>query len=82
MAAEISVRLSKKLQKDLAAVVAATGKSEADILRAALQEYCAKQEFGPSAYDVAKKAGLIGCVKGLAPDLSTNKKYMEGFGRD
>jgi hypothetical protein len=37
-----------------------------------------------SAFDVASRAGLIGCIKG-APrsptDLSTNPKHMEGFGR-
>jgi hypothetical protein len=36
-----------------------------------------------SAFDVASRAGLIGCIKG-APrsptDLSTNPKHMEGFG--
>jgi excisionase family DNA binding protein len=25
---------------------------------------------------------FIGCLKDLPPDLSTNPKYMEGFGRD
>jgi excisionase family DNA binding protein len=25
---------------------------------------------------------FAGCVKGGPPDLATNKKYMEGFGRD
>ena len=38
-----------------------------------------------TAYDVARRADLIGCLKG-APrsptDLSTNPKHMEGFGRD
>ena len=24
---------------------------------------------------------LIGCLEGLPPDLSTNKNYMEGFGK-
>jgi Arc/MetJ-type ribon-helix-helix transcriptional regulator len=37
-----------------------------------------------NAFDVASRAGLIGCIKG-APrsptDLSTNPKHMEGFGR-
>jgi hypothetical protein len=36
-----------------------------------------------SAFEVASRAGLIGCIKG-APrsptDLSTNPKHMEGFG--
>jgi hypothetical protein len=38
-----------------------------------------------TAFDVASRADLIGCIKG-APrsptDLSTNPKHMEGFGRD
>ncbi len=38
-----------------------------------------------TAYDVAGRAGLIGCIKG-APrsptDLSTNPRHMEGFGHD
>ena len=33
-----------------------------------------------SFLDVADKAGLVGCLKGGPPDLSTNPKYMEGFG--
>jgi hypothetical protein len=38
-----------------------------------------------SAYDLASRAGLIGCIKsepGSPTDLSTNPKHMEGFGRD
>lgn len=37
-----------------------------------------------SAFDVANRAGLIGCIQGSAgspTDLSTNPKHMEGFGR-
>jgi hypothetical protein len=33
-----------------------------------------------SCYDVAKKARVIGMVKKAPRDLSTNKKYLEGFG--
>jgi putative addiction module CopG family antidote len=42
-------------------------------------------DAGETAFDVASRAGLIGCIKG-APgsptDLSTNPKHMEGFGRE
>lgn len=34
----------------------------------------------PTCYDVARKARIIGMVKDAPPDLSTNKKYLEGFG--
>ncbi len=44
-----------------------------------------RQESEETAFDVASRAGLIGCIKG-APrsptDLSTNPKHMEGFGRE
>jgi len=37
-----------------------------------------------TAFDVAQRAGLIGCIQGQPgspTDLSTNPKHMEGFGR-
>ena len=36
-----------------------------------------------TAFDRLERAGLIGCLKGMPgtpTDLSTNPKYMEGFG--
>jgi len=38
-----------------------------------------------SVFDLLNRAGLIGCIKGVArtpTDLSTNPMHMEGFGRD
>jgi len=32
-------------------------------------------------FDVLNEAGLVGCVKDAPADLSTNPKYMEGFGK-
>ena len=44
----------------------------------------AQDTDGETAFDVASRSGLIGCIKG-APgsptDRSTNPKHMEGFGR-
>ena len=37
---------------------------------------------GESAYDGFLKAGVIGIIKDGPSDLSTNPKYMEGFGED
>jgi hypothetical protein len=33
-----------------------------------------------TAYDRAKKAGLIGAVRRASPDLSTNPKHFDKFG--
>ncbi len=35
-----------------------------------------------SFYDAAKRLGFIGCIEGGPSDMSTNPKYMEGFGED
>ena len=32
-------------------------------------------------YDALMARGLIGCLEDAPPDLSTNPKYMEGFGQ-
>jgi hypothetical protein len=61
----------RRLLRELESKMASVGKSNADVAE-------------ESAFDVASRAGLIGCIQG-APDsptdLSTNPKHMEGFGR-
>ncbi|HZN36039.1 MAG TPA: ribbon-helix-helix protein, CopG family [Pirellulaceae bacterium] len=77
----ISIRITKELEKRLAKAAKKAGKSESEIVRAALDSYCTEEEARPSAYDLFKRAGLIGDAKNLPSDLATNPKYMEGFGR-
>ena len=36
---------------------------------------------GESAYDAFMRVGAIGCVTGGPPDVATNPKYMEDFGK-
>jgi hypothetical protein len=67
----------RRLARELQSRLATTSKRPASVTSAADAE--------DTAYDVASRAGLIGCIKG-APrsptDLATNPKHMEGFGRD
>ena len=51
------------------------------MIREALEQYLAAPEKGESFYDLALRTGFLGAGKNLPPDLSTNKKYFEGFGR-
>ena len=79
----LSIRITDQLKQDLGAVAESQGKSESDVVRQALEEYCAKSQRPVTAYDLAVASGLIGCAgPGLPSDLSTNKKHFEGFGRD
>jgi hypothetical protein len=32
-------------------------------------------------YEILNRNGLIGCIEDTPADLSTNKKYMEGYGK-
>jgi predicted DNA-binding antitoxin AbrB/MazE fold protein len=38
-------------------------------------------EEGASLLELMQRAGLVGCIKDAPPDLSTNPKYMEDFGK-
>jgi predicted DNA-binding protein len=78
----LSVRIPESLQENLESVVEVTGKTEAEVVREALEDYCLKHARLPTAYEVARDAGAIGCVKQGPADRSTNPKYLEGLGRD
>jgi hypothetical protein len=79
MGGRISIRLPKKLEQGFQRLVKATGKSESEVVRDALEDYCRRHGGEPSCYDLAASAGVVGCGTGPA-DLSTNHQHMEGFG--
>jgi hypothetical protein len=49
-------------------------------VRAAVKRSLTQTGNATSAYDVLKKAGLIGALKTGPRDLSTNRKRFDGFG--
>lgn len=85
----MNLKIEENVQRRIEAFARQHGSTPADVVREAFEEYVIKRN-GPqkevaveeSAYEAFKRAGLIGCVKGGPSDLSTNQKYMEGFGRD
>jgi hypothetical protein len=82
MASErISVRLDEATQRRLAAEARATGKNESDLVREALAAYFRRRPQPESCLELARRHRLIGCAKRLPPDLSTNRRHFEGFGR-
>jgi hypothetical protein len=81
--------LDPDLEHRIEALACAMKSIPSDVVRMAFEEFETKHnglrgEAGTaeSAYDAFNRAGAIGSVKGGPPDLSTNLKYMEGFGRD
>ncbi len=77
----ITIRIPEHLGKQLKKRADLKGQSESEIVREALENYLLKSS-GESAYDIAKRLGVIGRFKGLPKDLSTNPRYFEGFGKD
>lgn len=80
-----SIALSEEQKQYVARLAERTGKPWGEVLSEALATYRARTETTvggneESFFDAATRLGLIGCIKGGPPDLSTDPKYMEGFG--
>ena len=76
----VSLKLPGELALKLEAAAKKRGTSKSAVMREALEEFFARGN-GARVLSFLDLAGdLIGCVEGPA-DLSTNNKYMEGYGR-
>jgi len=78
----LSLKLSKTLDAKLASAAKRLGTTKSAIARAALEQYLARQAEPHSKSVAALAKDLLGIAPGGPPDLSYNKKHMEGFGRD
>lgn len=79
-ATRLTIRLDAKLRKRLAAAAKHRGRPVSEIVREVLDAHCPAPEKPMSCYDLAMKLGIIGMAKDTPPDLSTNRKYFQGFG--
>jgi len=80
MASAISVKIPKRLAARLSVAVRARQSTRSAVIREALEAHLDsdRPESAGSVLDLA--VDLIGSVRGPA-DLSTNKKYLRGYGR-
>jgi antitoxin component of RelBE/YafQ-DinJ toxin-antitoxin module len=76
----ISVRIDDRLKRELEAEARERGVRPSDIVRQVLERHVRERAPRLNALQLAEKLGIIGCIKDTPPDLSTNPKYMEGFG--
>jgi metal-responsive CopG/Arc/MetJ family transcriptional regulator len=77
----ITIRVPEALGARLRERSRSKGQSPSELVRMALQNYLGEGAGKRSAYELAEKAGLIGCVRGAPKDLSTNRRHLEGFGK-
>ena len=76
----LTVRVPATLEARIHDRVRMKGQSPSELVRAALESYLGDRSSAGSAYDLAKAAGVIGCVRRAPKDLSTNSRHFEGFG--
>ena len=76
----ITCKIPEKLNAELEAIARRRRTSKSVILREALESKtkASTRSSKPTAHDLVKH--LCGTLRGLPKDLSTNPKYMEGFG--
>jgi hypothetical protein len=73
----ISLKLPDELCKKLERAARKRSQSKSEVVRAALTQFLERDQ-PISVLDLA--GDLVGCIEGPV-DLSTNPKYMEGYGR-
>lgn len=76
----VTVRFPPDLRRRLRESARRNRTRESDVVRLALERQLAVEEGALTPYEHAKRAGLIGVVKGASRDLSTNPRYFDGFG--
>lgn len=74
----VHARLSTKDRDLLEELKKATGQSESELIRLGLHLVFKERHPARSALDLA--GASAGKFRGGPPDLSTNKKHLEGFG--
>lgn len=90
VARRLTLNLDDAIAAGLSRLARDRGRSEDELVREAVERLVLSDEAPPrplpppqpgeSVFDRLQRAGLIGCIKDAPPDLSTNPKYMEGFG--
>ena len=75
----LTVRIPEALTTRLRAHSRSSGATESRLVREALERYLSHS--ARSAYDLAKEAGILGIVRNLPKDLSTNPRHFDGFGQ-
>jgi hypothetical protein len=73
----ISLKLTENLLRKLERTARERGQSKSEVVRTALEQFLNGSPKPLSALELA--GDLVGCAAGPG-DLSTNPKYMEGFG--
>ena len=76
----ISLKVPESLAREVAQEARRRGVTKSELIRSAVEQAVSvgRARRKPTCLELARE--FCGCVKGGPPDLSTNPKYMEGYG--
>jgi hypothetical protein len=76
----VSLKMPEAMDSELTELARRTGRSKSLVVRMALSEFLPSRGRSRKGSFLARSADLAGCVS-AAPDLSTNKRRLERYGR-
>ena len=76
----VSLKMPEDLEMQLSEVARRTGRSKSLLVRMALSQFLPRRSRSSGRSFLARATDLAGCVA-AAPDLSTNKRRLRGYGR-
>lgn len=76
----VSLKMPDDLEMQLSEAARKTGRSKSLLVRMALSEFLPRRSRSSVRSFLARASDLAGCIA-AAPDLSTNKRQLEGYGR-
>jgi predicted DNA-binding protein len=76
----ITVRFPAELRRRLKEAAHRNGARESEIVREPVERQFTAEDEEIAVYEHVQKAGLIGAVRGVSRDLSTNAKHFDDFG--
>jgi hypothetical protein len=76
----VSLKMPEALDAELEDLARRTGRSKSLVVRMALAEFLPRRSRSSRRSFLARAMDLAGSVR-AAPDLSTNKKRLEDYGR-
>lgn len=77
----LTFKVEAPLQREIARCSRRQGITKSELMRRAVNQYLGQQNGEKPFVSALELAGdLVGSITGTPPDLSTNPKYMEGYG--
>ena len=78
----LTVKISAALEREIARAARRQRISKSELARRAMQQYVSRSEAPAGSRSAADLAGgLIGSIRRLPRDLSTNPRYLDDYGR-